>query len=1214
MGERKWTEEQLTAIELRDRTLLVSAAAGSGKTATLTERIIRSLTDEKNPVDIDSLLVVTFTNAAAAELREKLSRALTEAVEKNPGDRRLERQLFMLGAAKIRTIDAFCSELLRSFSERVGVPPGFRIADTAECELLASAIADGLIEAIYNGELTEVATPEELAALADCLTDSGRSGELSEIFRFLRERCDASELGVESLFPLVEAYNPEKYSTFESTSYGEYIMERVREMARHYTEVWRKYARVLSPLHEGEKKLLDVISADLLILSAFEEAKSYTDMRTRLRGFEFMRMPALRADKKTERTESFAALRRSLRDDSKELAAYFSYSDEDIKKLFGELYSHLSVLYRFLLRFDSAFLEEKRRRGALSYADIERYAYKCLTSDGKPTDIAINLRERFKAIYIDEYQDVNSLQNSIFEAISRPDNRFMVGDIKQSIYGFREACPDIFASMKESYPAVSDSECGGCASVFMSKNFRCDEGIVDFVNSIFDKAFGLIGSSIGYAEGDRLVYGKIHTEEPKYRAPEIYLLEKPERDADGEDINPTSPSVVAEKISELLAEGRLDSGEPIRPSDIAIILRNASGKDVLYAEALTERAIPVKISGAKDFFLSSEVLLALALLNAIDNPRRDIYLAAAMCSPLFGFSPDELYVIRREGEGESLYEALLSYSDAHPEYSRARNFIDRLRYYRTISEGVGADVLIYKLYRETGLLALASKSGGRDNLMLLYDYSRTYESGSFCGLYNFISFINSVIDKKTAFDEKRESDARDAVNIITAHSSKGLEYPVVIFAESGARFRNRDKANRLAFSSGFGIAFRTRTPSGLALVNNPIVDIINHRIYRKMYEEELRVLYVALTRARERLYIFGASPTEDRGEYLESVRLSADNLSEYSLRALSSNLEVMLALSGREPKLCAEREECEALYAEEKTLGAKKVQSEELCQSACDLPQSVSVLQSEDSENTAQDGSAEADGEYVNPELFSEYSRRFSFVYPREALTELPEKMSVSKTAPNVLDGSDGEELFAEKESTAHRAPAFIEGRAEKESAKRGIATHYMLQFCDLDLLASTSAEAELARLVERGFISRRDAERVRIDEIERFRQSELFRDMREARAVHRELRFNLNMPAELFSEEEERLAALRGESVLVQGVIDCIIEYPDGTLGVFDYKTDRLTREELRSRELAEKRLRESHRTQLGFYREAVSRIFGKEPARVEVYSLHLADTVSMK
>ena len=1167
----RWTDEQLSAINTRDKTLLVSAAAGSGKTATLTERIIRSLTDPVSPMDIDSILVVTFTNAAASELRAKISRALTQAVEQNPEDKHLKRQLYLLPAAKIRTIDSFCNEILRANCDRVGLTPGYRIADTAECELMAISIIEGLIEAAYSGSLTEVATPAEFEELADCLTDSGRTEELAEVFRYIHLKCDSAEDGIHLLSTLIEKYNTADLPV-EQTHFGSYLMADYRAMLDHYIGCVERYYRDFSQGSEAEKKYLDMLSCDLDLLRSLRGAESYETARERICAAGFVRKPTVRKDK-TENMDVYSALRDMMKADVGDMRDYFTYSTAQWQALNSSLYRLLSILYRFEVRFDGLFLEEKRRRGALSYADIERYTYNCLIKDGEPTDIARNVAAQFDAIYIDEYQDVNSLQNRIFEAISRPDNRFMVGDIKQSIYGFRSACPEIFAAMKSSFPPLAVAE-GDCASIFMSRNFRCDKGVVDFVNNIFDRAFGFVAASIGYTDGDKLGYAKIHPHaEPEYRYPDVCMLDKPAEGAPG------APDAVAAKIQELLESGRLNDGSPISPSDVAIILRNARGRDVEYAAALENIGIPSCISGAKDFFLSPEVLLALCLLNTIDNPGRDIYLAGLLCSPLFDFTADELYLVGKMGK-DTLYESLCEYVRSTPDFAKGVSFLRTLEYYRTIAEGVSVDTLIYKLYRETGLMALASRSGGKENLTLLYDYARSYEAGSFKGLYNFISFINNIIDKKTTFDDTRARAGVDAVKIVTAHASKGLEYPVVFLVEADGRIYNKDRASRLAFSEDFGISFRLRTPSGLAVVNNPVQDLINHRITSKLYEEELRVLYVALTRARERLFVVGECPVIDTDEYLMKLSVIRDNLSSYSFANLSSYQEIILACEGSRPMRL---EEFVSLSTAEK--------------------QEIAVEEAKKDESP--------DTERLRDLLLE----RFSFKYPDPHLTTLPEKMSVSNMSPTVLDGSENElDLpMDEEEEERHILPAFASGSAQDESAKRGIATHLFMQFCDLDRLVSEGASAELDRLTALGFIGGEDAARVRLGEIEKFRRSALIREMLSAKRVHRELRFNVYLPATAFTTEEDKLIAYKDKEILVQGVIDCIIERPDGGITLCDYKTDRLSKDELADRSLAEARLRAKHSMQLGLYSMAIERIFGKRPDRVEVYSLPLGDTVSI-
>ena len=907
------------------------------------------------------------------------------------------------------------------------------------------------------------------------------------------------------------------------------------------------------------------------LLKRLRDAQSYDKTRAYIRDFELMRKPAI-SKHKTQDTESFSALRDMMKKDLLSMRDYFEYTSEMWQTLFTSLRKLLLVFYRFEKRFDEIFVEEKRRRGAFSYADIERFTFNCLLENGEPTDIAKNIAGQFSAIYIDEYQDVNALQNRIFEAISRPDNRFMVGDIKQSIYGFRSACPEIFAKMKSSFPSLRESN-EDCASIFMSRNFRCDKAVVDFVNNIFDRAFSFVGDAIGYSDGDRLAYAKMQENgEPEYKYPSVCLVDK------SGDIS--APQVVAAKIAELLKDGYLNNGQPIRPSDVAIILRNARGKDTQYAEALTEMGIPSCISGAKDFFLSSEVLLALCLLNSIDNPRRDVYLAGLMCSPLFNFTADDLLLIQKMG-AETLYESLIAYNDENPSFTKGIDFIKSLDYYRTIAEGIGVDALIHKLYSETGLLALASKSGGKDNLMLLYDYARGYEAGSFKGLYNFINFINNIIDKKNTFDDTRAESGEDAVKIVTCHGSKGLEYPVVFLVESDGLIYNKDRNSRLAFAEDFGISFRLRTPSGLAVVNNPVQNIINNHISRKNYEEELRVLYVALTRAREQLYVVGRSPLDSREKYDMRLSVIKENMSEYLFRSLSSYQEIILA--------------CE---------GSLALTPEELVQK---------IEPQKSSEIVAEEVSKNND---VITDLKQRLVDRFTFEYSREHLTTLPEKMSVSAITPGVLDGTESEAVILSREEIEQRRilPSFISGTTSDESAKRGIATHYFMQFFDIDGLINNGAATELKRLVDCGFISDEDGKRVRIKEIEKFSKSRLFSEMRAARKLYRELRFNVRLPASKFTEDADKKNALEDKDVLVQGVIDCILEREDGSLAVYDYKTDRLSREEIDNPILAAEKLRAKHKNQLELYALAVEKIFEKAPTTLEVYSLALGDTVSMR
>jgi len=1185
---RSWTDEQLSAINNRDKTLLVSAAAGSGKTATLTERIIRSLTDKDAPKDIGSMLIVTFTKAATGELRAKITKALTDACEADPENKRLQKQLYMLPTAKIRTIDAFCNDILKNNTDAAGISPSYRLCEGAEEELLMRSLMNAMIDSIYCGELSEVASSEEFERLTDCLTESKKNEDLSDTFRYIYYRCDAEIEGVGSLLPLIEEISPKKFESIEKSRHGSYLMSKVKAMASHYLKGLLAQRREFAVTEGAEEKYVPIIESDIAAVKTVSQTNSYTEAReVMMREKTFVDLPSIKKGK-TEKIEDYQAFRKYLREDFVSFKKYFYYTEEQWKKLYSDLYGLLLVFYRFLDRFDKIFFEEKKRRGIFSYTDIARLAYQCLMKDGKPTDIAENMKRQFSDIYIDEYQDVNPLQNGLFEAISRDDNRFMVGDIKQSIYVFRKAKPEIFAKMKATFPKLSEAN-GSYASIFMSKNFRSDKAVIDFVNGIFDRIFGLCGESIGYEKADRLTVGKDNSKygELPYRKPELCLYSKKSCPEGGEAM------IVAKKIKKLLDEGEtLNSGEPIKPSDIAILMRSAEKKAPLYRDALESLGIPSLVAAKDDFFLTPEVLLTLSVLNSIDNPRRDIYLAGYMCSPIASFTADELYIIRNETREETLYDSLVTYCSRHPEFKKGGEFLDRLNYYRMIAEDVTVPSLLNKIYQETGLLSLAAKNGGKDNLMMLYDYSRSYEAGAYKGLYNFIHFINNISEKRdTEFDEKRDGASANAVRIITCHSSKGLEYPVVFLAECGTRIANKDAAKRVVFSDEMGFAFRMRTPSGLLPADNPVRDIINLYNYSKMYEEELRILYVALTRARERLYLVGQSAVDDTEKYLERCRMLKEGLDEYSAENLSSFLEIMLVAS----------DGIKVSDAYE-FIGESRKDAEE---------------PTEGEEEKESDNNEEKEEEQIDTELKEELVRRFNYNYPTPTLSTLPEKLSVSKTSPTVLDGSDDfdAELIGDKDDEKKSViPSFIRSIPEDESAKRGIATHYLLQFADLEYLYENGAEAELSRLRSGGFISKEDACRVRIDEIELFRSSELFLRMRRAKKLYREFRFTMKIPAEELTGNEDKALSYLGKEVLVQGVIDCIVEDEDGELSVCDYKTDRLTRAELSDKSLAEQTMRRKHSTQLYYYKRAVKEIFGKEPKRVEVYSLMLGDTVSVE
>ena len=662
---------------------------------------------------------------------------------------------------------------------------------------------------------------------------------------------------------------------------------------------------------------------------------------------------------------------------------------------------------------------------------------------------------------------------------------------------------------------------------------------------------------------------------------------------------------IADKISDLIKNGRLANGAPIEPKDIAVLMRSVKGNlAASVSDALKNIGISSDIAENGDLFMCEDVLLALSFLYCIDNPRKDVYLTAVMLSPVFSFTADDILKIRKSSDEESLWEAVFEFSEKNPDDTRALEFINTILKYRKLAEGEPTDALLSLIYRECGLLALAAKNGGKENLILLHSYARKYENSDFKGLYSFISYINAVIERGEEFSSASSESDGNGVKIMTVHKSKGLEFPVTIIAGASSK-SNSVRDGKIVFSEDFGICLKLKDNSGLAIVENPVYNAIRHYTRLREFDEELRVLYVALTRAREYLYVYATSPKTDTEDYISLTDSVRDILSPYFATKAKSFLDIIMFSrnSGR-------------LFT--------------------DFAKSDSDIQKSDTDSTILKEDDESDSEFLptkktnNPDdesLESLFLSRFNFEYPLSYLETLPEKVSVSKLSPASLDETEkdtytledlllyeeyteGKEVTQQEEKQS-TLPKFITGISEKESAKRGIATHTVLQFCDFERLASFGTEAELDRLEKEEFISREDRARVRVSEINKFVKSPLFEKIRGAKNLYREFRFNVKLPAENFTLDEAKREKLKGAHILVQGVIDCLIENEDGTLHLVDYKTDRLTKEELSSPNLAEERLKKSHRLQLSYYGKAVELIFKKAPSKIGIYSLHLGKEI---
>ena len=1184
-----WTPEQSAAIETRDKTLLISAAAGSGKTAVLTERIIRLLTDREHPASLERMLIVTFSRAAAAELRQRISLALGNALAADPGNRHLHRQLLALSSAKISTIHAYCLELIRANFQRLGLPARFRIADDAEAKVLARTLMDSLISERY-------AADEGFGKLADHFTGARNDKNLADTFLSLHQKL--------STYPEGIAYLPARA---EELRRNDGSMDRgwrkiaARQTLRFYRDAADFFAHAVEEMADDEgmaKAYLPAFSADrdhvLSVLSALESG-DFAAVRAAVTAYTPVGLGSLRGAMKSEESEIFKARRDKFKERQAALRDSFFAVDENLLgKMSAETADAIGQLHALLAEYDRRLTEEKLRRGICDFSDIERYTLALLTTpEGENSDVARDLAAGFDVICIDEYQDVNAVQDRIFRALARPRTRFMVGDIKQSIYRFRGAEPAIFADYRRTFPALGDND-EESASIFMSRNFRCDLPVINTSNRIFAYLFGLCGESIGYLPEDDLVCGKNCP--PDSPAAVLALAEKGDADVDDEESTPEF-RWVADEIARLIREEKLDDGSPIRPRDIAILMRGKTAVSSLI-NALEDADIPCALGASDNFFENPEVLMMLCLLNTIDNPNRDIYLVGTLRSPLFGFTPDELVSVRSAAQGDEPFYAAFRRYTAENGWDKGEAFLAKLAEYRTMAEGAPIDRLLNDLYRDTAVLAFAgaddpeesdtrSPEEKRANLLMLYDYARRFEAGSYRGLYNFIRYLNDIMDEGAKIDAPPPS-AEDAVRIMTIHQSKGLEFPVCFVCELGRHFNHMDAQANLLFAHDAGIALRLRDESGFARRTSPIFKAIAAHINDTQLEEEMRILYVALTRARERLYMTGQH-RGDREKLLAEAAISHDMRSADRLMRSTCYLDWLLTA------LMGTPEDCWRLILPE-------------------AGESIPVSATPEDESAA----PEVCDLVAEQALEALLTERFAFRYPEEHLTRIPAKLAVSRLSPSMLDE---EEAPAELQGEVHLPemrlrPAFLDGFAQSAgelAAERGTATHVFLQFCDFSRINAPlpeSIDRETDRLLEKGFITARMAELLRRDELAAFFAGPLYAELATARWALRERRFHLHFPAAEFTQDPSLIAALGDQQILVQGVIDLCYESADGRLVLCDYKTDRLPHDRAEAHRL----LAERHGDQLYYYAAACRVLFGREPDRICLWSLALGETVELK
>ena len=1149
------TPSQRAAIESRGSALLVSAGAGSGKTRVLTERLMRYLTDPAAPKDIDSFLVITFTRAAAGELKGRILAELGKAIADDPTNRHLRRQSALVGRAAIGTIHGFCAELLRQNCQRAGLTPDFRIIEDERAAAMKSTALEKTMNACY-------AAPETIPgflALVDTVGAGRDDRRLCELVLELHGKMQSHarpERWAESMIGQLRA----PAADVSETSWGKELLVSLRRRAAFWAGEMERLQGAMRGADRIEKAYGASVAETAEALREFCRAldRGWDAARERL-PIPFQTLGRLTKSPDPALSDEIKARRERCKKACESMEKDMASPSGKLLEGMALTHDAMEALLRLTLKFDEQYAKDKRRASLADYADLEHFAARLLTDEnGAPTELARTVAARYTEVMVDEYQDVSRVQDAIFRAVSRDGrNLFLVGDVKQSIYRFRLADPLIFT---EKYDACADWERaaeGEPRRVLLRENFRSRREILESANAVFSACMSRELGEIDYDEAAALRFGA-QDYEGELPPPELLLIDA----AKGEDEEETPDRLEREaeqtacEIERMLREGlpvtENRTQRPARPGDIAILLRTPNRSAAAFRRALLRRGIPAAAAQGGEYFRSPEIASLLCLLAVIDNPHQDIPLIAALRAPCFGFTADELAAIRAADREGDFYTALEKRAERD---EKCRAFLERLGELRALAPDLSCAELVWRMINELDLLAIAGAmeggEGHRSNLLSFLSLAERFEATGYRGLHRFVLWLRRLAEKGR---EQSGGESGEGVQILSIHKAKGLEFPIVFLCDLSHRFNLRDSAARVLIHPELGLGAKVTDLARRAEYPTLARTAIARRLERETLSEEMRLLYVAMTRAKE--YLVMTAGVKDPSALIEKTRLTArPPLSSEQLAAASSPMNWLLTA---------------ALADGERHIRLR------VCSSG---------------------GAAEEEtqaGETAAPDeaFAARLARNLRFVYPYAASAGLPSKV----TATGLKDRfePDGEaKSIAPKGRRSFRLPDFSRADKPLSGAERGTATHLALQVMDFSRTGSVEAvNAEIGRLTAERYLTAREAEAVDAAAIARLFASPLGQRMLHADAVRREFKFSLLCGA------RELLGVDAPEQVMLQGVVDCCLE-EDGELVVIDYKTDAI-----RSEAQLEER-RRLYTPQLRAYAAAMERIFRKPVKECVLYFL---------
>lgn len=1190
MSDRVWTKDQEKVIKSRGRNLLVSAAAGSGKTAVLTERIISLLTEEGSDTDIDEILVVTFTRAAAAEMKERIALAIEDRLAENKEDMRLVRQSALLPAALISTIDSFCGYVVKNYFNTIGLSPGFRVGDNEELTIMGEELLTKVLAEYY--EKNDPDFELLISSFGQAKGDKKVREMIMDLIRFAEGYPDERAY----IEGIAKQYHPAGIAECE---WGRYYLNSTAFTLADALGLLKGAIEDADVL--GVPAAVDFLNSEAGQLERISKCSDYTSMKEALDSVEFKRYPA-GIKKSYEGDPADVESIKKRRDTAKkivtELKKKFASPEERVLEILSDASVFARILSDITLDFYDRLLEEKKRKGCFSFSDIAHFALNILTDvkTGEPKAPAYDFAGRFKHIMTDEYQDTNYVQEMIFESVIRASGGktllFMVGDVKQSIYSFRQARPEIFMEKAARFSAeektVSDEEAESDTQdknelISLSANFRSDQNVIRDINLIFEKIMKADFGGIEYDVSHRLFFrDPERAEEYSEENRTELLLVMTDADEEDDEAGGSDSSVANVRIDPAVAESRTIAGrirrlveEGYKYSDIAVIASSVRYISEALLKELSCEGIPAKLSGSASYLLTVEVKNLLTFLRVLCNPRVDIDLAGLMLSPICEFTPDELVIIRGKGEPEGLLyddvKAFIGKADGEEERylaGKLTSFLAELDRYRALSEEVGLRTLLMRFISETGyvrrLLMQPSGKLKAGNTELLLREAENFEKNGSKTVFEFVKYTEKLLeygnDRESA---ENDSSDPDAVHVMTIHKSKGLEFSVVILAGLGRQFIKRDKGVvncDIDYGAALPAIYREKHIKRRTLFET----VLAEKKRDSLVAERLRVLYVALTRAKRKLIMTGVA-TEKKLEGLSeredcfgyNARRNANSFLELVYPAACGNSAFLIGrYDARE--LCADRDKEAVLEQIDRVEGILSLQ-----------------------------GCADEDTALM-------LKKRIAYCYPFEDEVRLSPKVSVSE-----LKGREPDpEAFAIfPEETALYVPAFaVEEASDKKGTVYGSTVHRLMELLRFD---DTPVNLQIEELVRRGFMTEEEGSSIRVLSVERFLRSPLGQRVKSAFSsgkLFREQAFTMQIKA------SEAFASCDSDMpVLVQGVTDAWFFEGEDTI-LLDYKTDFV--------ENKEELVRRYHR-QLELYAAAVEGATGKSVKEKYIYSFCLGEAI---